>query len=125
MTIAPGKRLTYTRTFTDNDIDVFAAVSGDTGVHHMQADPDGRRMVQGLLTASLSTKIGGDLDYIAATMTFNFRRPVWSGDTITTTATVLSTRTESSRLWCDIEFDSTNQDGTIVLTGVTSGFIAH
>ena len=39
-------------------------------------------MVHGLLTATLPTKIGGDLNLIANEMIFRFHRPVFAGDTI-------------------------------------------
>ena len=40
-------------------------------------------MVHGLFTASIGTKLGGDLDYIAREMVSEFLRPVFTGDTIT------------------------------------------
>lgn len=39
-------------------------------------------VVQGLLTATLPTNIGGELSYIARTMEFNFHQPVHTGNTI-------------------------------------------
>ena len=38
--------------------------------------------MHGLLTATLPTKLGGDLDYIAADMHFDFLAPVYTGDLI-------------------------------------------
>jgi len=59
MGLTVGQRFTWIRTFTDEDVRQFAEVSGDRGAHHVQPGPDGRVMVQGLLTATLPTKIGG------------------------------------------------------------------
>ena len=97
MGLAVGQRLTWERTFTEDDVRQFAEVSGDRGAHHVQPGPDGRVMVQGLLTATLPTKIGGDLSFMAREMTFEFVRPVFSGDAVTTEVTVLSVEPEGSR----------------------------
>ena len=45
-------------------------------------------MVQGLLTATLPTKVGGDWNYIAREMNFEFLRPVFTGDTIRCEVTI-------------------------------------
>ena len=37
-------------------------------------------MAHGLFTATLPTKIGGDLNFIARELTFQFHRPVFAGD---------------------------------------------
>ncbi len=53
-------------------------------------DGDGRRMVQGLLTASLLTSIGGDLEVLASRMDLQFQRPVYTGETLVCELTVVS-----------------------------------
>jgi 3-hydroxybutyryl-CoA dehydratase len=52
------------------------------GSHHVTPDEQGRLVVQGLLTATLPTKIGGDYNVLARTMNFEFLSPVFTGDTI-------------------------------------------
>jgi acyl dehydratase len=73
---------TYERTFTNEDVRKFGEVSGDQQAIHTDPDEEGRLVVQGLLTATLPTKIGGELSYVARTMEFNFRKPVHTGNTI-------------------------------------------
>jgi len=73
---------TYERTFTNGDVRRFGEVSGDQQAIHTDPDEEGRLVVQGLLTATLPTKIGGDLSYIARRMEFEFLRPVRTGSTI-------------------------------------------
>jgi acyl dehydratase len=82
MTITAGTTLGYERTFTREDVERFAELSGDRGVHHRVESADGRVLVHGLLTASLPTKLGGDIDYVAADMHFDFVAPVYVGDTV-------------------------------------------
>jgi len=77
-----GDVITWQRTFTEEDIRLFAKFSGDEGEHHLVPDEQGRLMAHGLLTATLPTKIGGDLNFIARELTFQFHRPVFAGDTI-------------------------------------------
>jgi len=77
-----GDVTVWERTFTIDDVRLFGQVSGDQGIHHVELDEQGRLMVQGLLTATLPTKIGGDLNYIAREMVFEFLRPVFTCDTI-------------------------------------------
>ncbi|MFU1781265.1 enoyl-CoA hydratase [Haloarcula japonica] len=77
-----GETFTETRTFRPEDVDQFAALSGDDQARHTEPDADGRRMVQGLLTASLLTSIGGDLEVLASRMQLQFQRPVYTGETL-------------------------------------------
>jgi len=60
-----GDVRSWQRTFTEEDIRLFSRVSGDEGIHHMEYDERGRLMAHGLLTATLPTKIGGDMNFIA------------------------------------------------------------
>lgn len=80
-----GDTYTHERTFTTEDVHKFGEISGDTQPIHTDPDEGGRLVVQGLLTATIPTKIGGDLEYLARTMEFDFRRPVYTGETITCT----------------------------------------
>jgi acyl dehydratase len=118
-----GQKLSWTRTFTEEDVRAFAALSHDEGRHHVERDARGRLMVHGLLTATLPTKIGGDLDYIAHTMGFEFLRPVFVGDTIACEVTITRLDERNGRLEMAGEVVCTNQDGKVVLRASTSGII--
>ena len=80
---AEGDVHRFERTFTHEDVERFGEVSGDQQAIHTEPDEDGRLMVQGLLTATLPTKIGGDLGVLARTMEFEFLAPVYTGQPIT------------------------------------------
>ncbi|MFB6224420.1 MAG: MaoC/PaaZ C-terminal domain-containing protein [Haloarcula sp.] len=88
--IEVGDTFTETRTFRPEDVDQFAALSGDDQPRHTEPDRDGRRMVQGLLTASLLTSIGGDLEVLASRMELQFQRPVYTGETLVCELTVVN-----------------------------------
>lgn len=76
MNLKVGDIIRFERTFTKEDVEVFTKVSMDEGDHHTNPDEQGRLIVQGLLTATLPTKIGGDYNVLARTMNFEFLRPV-------------------------------------------------
>ncbi len=124
MRLQVGDTRGFTRTFSDADILAFADLSGDRGRHHVARDPSGRLMAQGLLTATLPTKIGGDLNYVAREMEFVFLAPVWSGDTVRCMTVVEEARHGTGRTWYTLRIVCTNQDGVEVLRGRTVGFIA-
>ena len=89
----------------------------------MQADLQGRIMVQGLLTATLPTKLGGDMNYIARHIVFDFTRPVFTGDTVTCEGTVEKVEPAGGRLNVSLSFVCRNQEGKEVLRGRTEGII--
>ncbi|MGG3863399.1 FAS1-like dehydratase domain-containing protein [Aneurinibacillus aneurinilyticus] len=101
----------------------FALLSGDQGNHHMKHDEKGRLMVYGLFTASIGTKIGGDLNYIAREMVNEFIRPVFTGDTITCELTL--TKVEQMEGFKKVEIKSVyrNQKGKEVLLATSHGII--
>ena len=67
------------RTFTADEVRTFADLSRDTQAIHTDRDPP---LVHGLLTATLPTEVGGDLDVLARAMEFEFLAPVYAGDTV-------------------------------------------
>jgi acyl dehydratase len=118
-----GDRLSWSRTFTTEDVELFGRISGDQGVHHVQPDAEGRLMVQGLLTATLPTKLGGDQDYLAREMVFEFLRPVFTGDTIDCVVTVTRVEKQPGRTYAEFDISCTNQAGKEVLRSSTKGVI--
>ncbi|WGU95745.1 MaoC/PaaZ C-terminal domain-containing protein [Paenibacillus dendritiformis] len=113
----------WERTFTKEDVLEFGRISGDQGRHHVEPDERGRLMVQGLLTASIGTKIGGDLNYIAREMVSEFIRPVFTGDTIT--CEISLTNLEQLEGFKKVELKSVyrNQQGKEVIRGSSHGII--
>ncbi|WP_028782301.1 hotdog domain-containing protein [Thalassobacillus devorans] len=124
MSLKAGDTITFERTFTKEDVKIFTKVSGDEGVHHLTPDEQGRLVVQGLLTATLPTKIGGDHNVMARTMNFEFIRPVFTGDTIVCEAVIKKyEKTEKNRTAIVAAFTCTNQKEKEVLKGNFSGVI--
>ena len=113
----------WERTFTEDDIRLFGKVSGDEGVHHVTPDEQGRLMAQGLLTATLPTKIGGDLNFIARELNFQFHRPVFAGDTVRCEVRITELEQAEGHIRMSVEWVCRNQHGKEVLTGQGRGVI--
>jgi len=118
-----GDTLSWSRTFTEEEIRLFARLSGDAGEHHLVPDAKGRLMAHGLLTATLPTKIGGDLNFIAREITFQFLRPVFAGDTIDCEVTLLELEPDEQFTRLVSKWICRNQHSQEVMTGQARGVI--
>jgi acyl dehydratase len=120
--IEAGRTDTYTRTFTTEDVRQFAALSNDEGDHHLVADEDGV-VLHGLLTATMPTKLGGDVDFLARTMEFEFPRPAYTGVEITCEATYESVEERDGRTELEVSFVCETEHGDVVLRGRSEGVV--
>jgi acyl dehydratase len=118
-----GDVLSWQRTFSEEDIRLFTRFSGDEGEHHLEPDEHGRLMVHGLLTATLPTKIGGDMNFIARELTFRFHRPVFAGDTIRCEVTLVDLAPGDDYYQVKSRWVCRNQQGKEVMTGEGNGVI--
>ncbi|MEH7226793.1 hotdog domain-containing protein [Bacillus sp. JJ1566] len=124
MALNVGDLITFERTFTVRDVALFTEISGDEGIHHTTPDEQGRLVIQGLLTVTLPTKVGGDNNVLARTMNFEFLRPVFTGDTIICEVRIEKyERQETKRTTIDASFICKNQNEKEVLKGNFSGVI--
>ncbi len=120
-----GQVIAWERTFTEEDIRQFGQLSGDQGIHHISPDEQGRLMVQGLLTATLPTKIGGDINFIARELNFEFYRPVFVGDTIRCEVMITLLEEEDPHTHLECKWVCRNQDEREVMTGRARGVIRN
>jgi 3-hydroxybutyryl-CoA dehydratase len=124
MNLKVGDTASVTKTVTQEDIEKFAALSGDRNPIHLDSEYAGRtrfgrRISHGILTSSLiSAVIGNALPgtgSIYLGQTLKFTAPVFAGDTIVARATVISIRDDKPIL--TLETVCTNQRGEVVITG--------
>ena len=89
--LRPGMRATYSKTITESDIVLFAAVSGDNNAMHLNEEfaattRFGGRIAHGFLTASvISAAVANRLPgpgTIYLSQQLNFRAPVRIGQTV-------------------------------------------
>ena len=126
MTLKVGDIITFERVFTVRDVELFIEISGDEGIHHLTPDEQGRLVVQGLLTATLPTKVGGDHNVLARTMNFEFLRPVFTGDAIICDVKIdkyEKQESKNNRIAITASFLCKNQNEKEVLKGDFSGVI--
>src|SRR4028118_451843 len=89
-----GQTFTFRRTFTGGDVAMFCGVTGDYNPYHQdeafaRESPHGRLTIPGLLTGSMLTHIGGLLGFLATEMSFEYLAPVFMGDSVSCTVTVV------------------------------------
>ena len=116
------------RSFTTEEVRRFAALSGDDQPRHTEPDEEGRLLVHGLLTATLPTEVGGELGVLGRSFAFEFRRPVYTGETIRCACVVESVEEDENRY--DLSVDVTcTREGTesespdVVMTGTVTGLV--
>jgi acyl dehydratase len=119
-----GQTATYTRTVTDRDVQLFAAVSGDVNPVHLDAafaatTQFKERIAHGMYTAGLiSAAIAMELPgpgSIYLGQNLRFERPVKIGDTITVELKV--TEKLAEKKFVQLETIARNQHGKTVLSG--------
>ena len=120
--VSEGDSFSHSRTFTESDFETFAELSRDRGEHHFETD-DGRVMVHGLLTATLPTKIGSDLNYVARQMEFEFIKPVYTGEEIECVLTADRVTEQEEFVELEATGRCMNETGEVVLQFETAGVI--
>ncbi len=122
--IKVGDSASRTKTFTDEDVRTFAEISGDKNPIHLDDEYAAetrfkKRLVHGILTSGMiSALLGMDLPGLGSVyikQSLNFKAPVYIGDTITATATVIKARADKPIV--TLETVCKNQDGTVVIEG--------
>lgn len=119
-----GDAATSSKTVTETDVALFAAISGDFNPLHMDAEYAaksrfGARVAHGPLTLALcagllGTRLPG-LGTIAVSNHIDYRRPVFIGDTVTTRVEVAELDADSGRATMALTW--TNQKGDVVADG--------
>jgi acyl-CoA thioesterase FadM len=89
----------------------------------MVEDQDGQVVLHGLLTATIPTKLGGDIDYIARTMEFEFPNPASTGVEITCVTTIERVEERTERTKLDASYVCETAEGTVVFRGQTEGVV--
>jgi 3-hydroxybutyryl-CoA dehydratase len=120
-----GEKFAYRRTLTETDVALFIGVTWDVNsLHTDEVYTSGllikRRIVPGLLTASLLTHLGGLWAFMATEMHFRFVAPVFIGDTVSAEAEVVSYDPTSRKV--TLSCTCRNMDGREVLKADIIGF---
>ncbi|MBI5082283.1 MAG: MaoC family dehydratase [Chloroflexi bacterium] len=119
-----GAKAAFTRTLTESDVSLFIGVTWDMNPLHtddsyVSATPIKKRIVPGLLTASLLTHLGGLWAFLANEFHFELLAPVYIGETITAEAEVVEV---SERGKIVLKCRCINAKGEEVLRAEIKGF---
>lgn len=122
-----GSSATFSKTLTEKELVLFAAVSGDINPVHLDAEfakttMFGERIAHGmwsgsLISAALATQLPGP-GTIYLGQDLSFRRPVKLGDTLTVTLTVKEKQDEKKIVILDCLVE--NQEGKKVVVGTAT-----
>ncbi len=125
--LTEGQTADYTRTLGEDDLFLFAAVSGDVNPVHLDADFASTTMFReriahgmytgGLISAALAMKLPGP-GTIYLGQNLKFERPVKLGDTITVSLKVLEKIADKHIVTLDTT--ATNQHGKTVVSGTAT-----
>ncbi|MFM4898622.1 MaoC family dehydratase [Aeromonas caviae] len=105
-----GMSVSYSQTITDADVKQFAGISGDHNPVHMddvfaENSRFKKRIAHGLISGSFfsalfGTKLPGP-GCVYVSQSFNFKRPVYLGDTVTAIAIVTNIDSNKRRVFFD------------------------
>lgn len=120
-----GDAFTVRRTFGEQDMHAFAAVTRDYNPVHLEerfasAKGFAGRVCHGLLVGSMLTEIGGQIGWLASGMNFRFHKAVYFGQTITCTLTILEAGADGKAKATALFL---NPDGETVLTAELYGIL--
>jgi acyl dehydratase len=120
-----GDTFRTSRTFTEDDVILFARISRDYNPVHFdarfaKAKNFSAPICHGLLVASLATEIGGQIGWLASAMNFRFKGPVYAGETITCTW-VMTAIEQNGRAKASVTI--TKEDGATVIEAEISGIV--
>jgi len=119
-----GEKASFSKTITETDIVLFAAISGDFNPIHMNEEfakhtPFKKRIAHGAIPQSLIAPVLGmrlpGLGTVAVEITCRFKAPTYIGDTITATAEVAEKIPEKK--WVKMKLTWTNQEGKTIAQG--------
>jgi 3-hydroxybutyryl-CoA dehydratase len=122
-----GEKASFTRTLTEADTALFIGVTWDVNPYHTDdvfasGTPFKKRIVPGLLTASLLTHLGGLIAFLAQEMRFEFLAPVYVGDTVTAEVEIVEADEARGRVRLRCRCLNLNNDGQEVLRAEIVGY---
>jgi len=117
-----GDTVSFTKTMTETDVIQWVGLTGDFNPIHIDREYAkttrfGNVLVPGVLVLGLISKCMTDLTFghVYASQNIKFTKPVYIGDTITATGTIVEKIEEKNLV--KVETKCVNQDGALVMIG--------
>ena len=121
--------VSYSQKITDADVKSFADISGDHNPVHLDDEYASKsrfkkRIAHGLISGSFFSALFGTRlpgpGCVYVQQTFNFKRPVYLGDTVTATAKVTSIDPEKRRVFFNTKCTVKNK---VVIDGIAELYV--
>ncbi len=120
-----GQKASFTKTISENDVYLFAGISGDMNPAHLDEEYARstffkKRIAHGLIAASLISNVLGmklpGVGTIWVKQDLEFLAPVYFGDTITATVEIVEVLKDKKKV--KVSAYCVNQNGAVVLKGM-------
>lgn len=123
MRLNEGDKIIYERVFSKKDVYDYAENSNFWGKHHENPNDKGEYLLQGLLTASLTNKIGGDYDILMYKMDFDFLKKAYTGRKIKSINVVDNIENKKGKNFIDIRSDVYDENGDHLIHAILKGIL--
>lgn len=117
-----GDSASFTKTITETDVVIWVGLTGDLNPIHIDHEYTkttrfGKVLVPGVLVLGLISNVMTQIAFghVYANQSIKFLKPVYIGDTITATGTIVE-KIESKNM-IKVETKCVNQDGALVMIG--------
>ena len=122
-----GDRFVISRSFSADEIESFGRLSRDFNPVHddqiyIELKGFAAPIAHGLLTASLLTEIGGQIGWVASSMSFRFKRPVYANERLQCEWVIMEI---DDRGRARAEVTIKNPKGQTVLEAETTGIVPN
>lgn len=120
-----SSKISFSRTFTQEDIEIFANNSLVQDIHQATSTDKDRQIVRGFITATLSTNFGGVNDVLTQSMNFKFLSSLYIRDTITCkTRKEKHAQKQNGRVSVQASFICINTEKVEIVKGMFLGVIS-
>lgn len=123
MRLNKGEKIIYERVFTKKDVYDYAENANFWGKHHESPNDRGEYLLQGLLTASLTNKIGGNYDILMYKMDFDFLKKAYTGRKIKSINVVDNVENKRGKNFIDITSDVYDENGDLLIHAILKGIL--
>lgn len=82
-------------------------------------------MVHGLLLGTLPTVVGGELNFLAREMTFEFLRPVFTGESVRCDVELTKWEAAGDKVLVEAKWECVNHEQVTVMRGRAAGIVRN
>lgn len=123
MRLNKGDEIIYERVFTKKDLYDYAVNANFWGKHHENPNDKGEYLLQGLLTASLTNKIGGDYDILMYRMEFDFLKKAYTNRKLKCVNIIDNVENKNNKNFIDIKSDVYDENGDHLIHAILKGIL--